>query len=115
MEITHRIENEILICKLTGDMIWENLHTVGRRIIALGKDADYRAVVLDLEEVAYIDSSGIGFLVELYKIVYAKKSKFAIWGMSRQNYDRLVMLRLDKVIDTFNTEQEALAAVTADT
>ncbi len=65
MEYSHEIRNNVLVLKLSGDLIGEN-H--GPELISIVNDAINDNVVfgaVELENVRYINSSGIGVLITM--------------------------------------------------
>ena len=68
------------------------------------------AVLLNLTEVSYMDSAGIGELVACYKRVLERKGKMKLVNPSGRAKDLLALTKLDEYFDTFETEQEALAS-----
>ena len=55
-------------------------------------------VIVDLSKVSFIDSSGIGALVFLYKRLVERGSNLALLGVKGQPSELLHMLRIDRVI-----------------
>ena len=58
-------------------------------------------VVVDMTGVTFIDSSGIGAIVFLYKRLYATSRKLSIVGLNKQPQDMISLLRIDKTISTY--------------
>ena len=68
-----------------------------------------RQLVINLTEVSYMDSSGIGTLVEVFRRVNAYKGKLALCGLNERVHSVFEITKLDKFFRIFATEQEALA------
>jgi len=58
-------------------------------------------IIFDLEQVSFIDSSGIGAIVFLYKRMVAKGYCVYVIGLSQQPLELFQMLFLDKTIDCY--------------
>lgn len=61
-------------------------------------EKEQRDVRLDLSNVNFIDSSGIGAIVFLYKRVSARDKTLTITGLHGQPLDLIRFLRIDKTI-----------------
>lgn len=59
--------------------------------------------IFNFSETNFIDSSGIGAIVFMFKRLSAQDKKLAVVGLSGQPADLIKMLRIDKVIDTYDT------------
>ena len=64
-------------------------------------------VVLNLAEVSYIDSGGLGQLVASFGSL-ARCGALKLLNVSKRNHDLLSITRLVTVFDTFDSEDEAL-------
>lgn len=60
-------------------------------------------VVVDLSEVHFIDSSGIGAIVFLYKRLVAQKHNMVLIGVTGQPKELLDILKISKTINVFIT------------
>jgi len=60
-------------------------------------------IVFDLEQVPFIDSSGIVAIVFLYKRMVAKVDSVAVSGLTQQPLELFQMLYLDKTINCYPT------------
>jgi len=95
MECTTRIENGFTVIALAGEV---DLHYSPKaREIILKYLADKNHVLVDLSEVAYIDSSGVASLVEGFQHARTHDLKFALMGVSDAAMQILQLSRLDKV------------------
>ena len=61
-------------------------------------EKEQRDIRLDLTNVNFIDSSGIGAIVFMYKRVSARNKKLTITGLHGQPLELIRFLRIDKTI-----------------
>lgn len=66
-----------------------------------------KQVVLNLAQVNYIDSSGVGTLMGLYATAQATKATIKLAGLLGRVKDVLVITRLGSFFETFDTAEEA--------
>lgn len=62
-----------------------------------------KSVVLDLSDVEFIDSSGVGAIVFLYKRLRCKNLELSICNPQEQPYELIRLLRIDKIMDVKTT------------
>ncbi len=67
-----------------------------------------RNIVLDLGDVTYIDSSGLGQLVSSFTSVTRTNGRLKLVNMGRRSQDLLIMTKLVTVFDTYDTQDEAI-------
>jgi anti-anti-sigma factor len=58
-------------------------------------------IIFDLEHVPYIDSSGIGAIVFLYKRMVVKGFSVSVTGLTQQPLELFQLLFLDKTISCY--------------
>lgn len=68
-------------------------------------------LVLNLSDVTYIDSGGLGTLVGVYSSARAAGADIKLTGLGQRLRDVLQITKLATVFQVFETEQEALAAL----
>jgi len=68
-----------------------------------------RRLVINLTDVTYMDSSGIGTLVEVFRRVNAYNGDLALCGMNERVHSVFEITKLDRFFKIFATESEALA------
>ena len=68
-------------------------------------------LIVTFEDLNRIDSFGIGVIVGLFKAMRAQDKSFAVTNMSESHRNLFVATGLDQVIDIFDTNADALAAM----
>jgi anti-sigma B factor antagonist len=71
-----------------------------------------RAVVANLAGVASIDLSGLGALLDASQAMRSADGSLTLTGVTRRINDLLVITRLLTVFDTYDTVEDAAAAIT---
>src|SRR5262245_29874911 len=66
-------------------------------------------LLLDLGAVSYVDSAGLGQLVQLHATTMHHGGRMKLLNLTKRLSDLLVVTRLSTVFDTFDSEAEALA------
>jgi len=74
------------------------------RIFELGT----KDILLDLKEVRFIDSSGLGVLVSGFKNASTRQGSLRLCGLQTQVKSMFELTRLHRVFDIFQTVDEAL-------
>jgi anti-sigma B factor antagonist len=106
---TRQFENASIV-DVTGDITLYNTPEVRKILLELLKEKHVRRVIVNLQNVKYIDSAGVATLVEGLKLSRDLKSTFALFGLSRTTREVLELTRLLKVFEVHDTEEQALSA-----
>jgi anti-sigma B factor antagonist len=69
-----------------------------------------KKIILNLAEVSYIDSSGIGELVSSYTTVTNSGGQLKLLNLTKKIHELLAITKLLTVFDTFDNEQASLAS-----
>ena len=67
-----------------------------------------RRLVVNLSEVTFIDSSGVGTLTDIFRRLKKTGGMLALVGLKRMVRSVFEITRLDKLLPIFDNEQEAL-------
>jgi anti-sigma B factor antagonist len=70
------------------------------------------AIIFDFRQMDYMNSSGIGLLVTLLVRMNRLRQRMLAYGLSEHYQQIFAITRLDEAIGIFDTESEALVAVT---
>ena len=66
------------------------------------------SVILNLADVSYIDSGGLGQLAASYAAVMNANGRLVLLNVNQRNHDLLSITRLVTIFETFDTEDAAL-------
>ena len=69
-----------------------------------------RKIILQLSEVKFINSAGIGELVGVYISVSNRGGKLKLCGIPEKVHKMLKVTQLISIFDTYKTKEEALAS-----
>jgi anti-sigma B factor antagonist len=106
-----------IVERQVGDVIILDLH--GKILIGEGDDALRDAVtklidggktklLLNLADVPYVDSAGLGEIVRCYTTVSKKGGKLKLLNLTKKIQDLLSITKLLTVFETFENESEAV-------
>lgn len=108
LNISERQAGDVTILDLNGKItIGEGsvaLRNTIRRLLGEGK----KKILMNLGEVGYIDSSGIGELVSSFTTVNRENGQLKLLNLTQKVQDLLAITKLLTVFDTFDSEQDAL-------
>ena len=85
--------------RLVGDFDAQSAGDVRTAFSQLVEKAD-RPVLIDFSEVPFIDSSGIGAIVFLYKRLRCNKQDLVFANLQAQPAELIKLLRIDQIITT---------------
>jgi anti-sigma B factor antagonist len=75
------------------------------------ENAPLKKVVVDLEKVSYIDSSGLATLVEILKRTKTQGGSLALTGLSDKVKSLFEITKLDKLFQIFRAQDEAVLRI----
>lgn len=71
--------------------------------------ADNSTVLLDMSQVQFLDSAGLGSLLSGLRRLSAAGGDLRLFGLSRQVHGVFQMTRMHRIFDLFETQEQALA------
>ncbi len=111
IKLSTRLQGDVTILDLTGDITLFNSPEIRKTLITLLKDNRVPQLFVNMTGVKYVDSSGIASLVEGLKIARDQGSRFVLYGLSKPAMTVLELTHLLRVFEVHVTEEEALAAL----
>ena len=110
MDIKERVVGGVSILDLSGKVVLgEGDLQVKERIKDLLADGQKR-ILLNLAEVNYIDSAGLGSLISAYTTAKREGGSLKLVNLTKRIKDLLAITKLITVFETFDNEAEALAS-----
>jgi len=109
MDITQRTIKDATVLDLKGDLTYNNRGAF-KTAVEESKSKSCRHLIVNLEHVRFVDSSGLGLLVLLSQGFKIQDVQFSL--LKPQNYVReiLSLANIPKMIPIFETEGDALTA-----
>ncbi|MCI0447041.1 STAS domain-containing protein [bacterium] len=110
MKINRDEQNGITIIQPKGKI------TIGEGDVLLREEItkllaeDKKKLVLDLGDVSYMDSAGVGELVSVYTSVKNRGGELKLAALTKKIKDLLSITQLMTIFDTYETLEEALAS-----
>ena len=110
--IKSRTTDAIAVLDLHGPLISGEDAAV-RKAIRLAFDNGARTVILNMQDVPSIDSSGVAALASGHMTAANRSGQLKLCSMNRKLMDVFTIMRLDVIFDWYETEAAALASVPA--
>jgi len=108
LEIQRREREGIAILDLKGRItMGEEASSLRANVTALNSEGKTK-IILNLAEVSYIDSTGLGALVMCATSQRKAGGDLKLLNLNRRNIELLVMTKLATVFEFFNDEQDAV-------
>jgi anti-sigma B factor antagonist len=108
MKIEERVVDDVMVLDLTGKItLGEGDETLKDKINSLVLQGR-KNILLNLKEVPYIDSAGLGEIVRTYTTVSKQGGQLKLVNLTSRITDLLSITKLLTVFETFDSEPEAL-------
>ena len=113
LRISEKESEGIAIVELTGRVVLgdesNQLRTKIKELLAKGKTR----LILDLANVSYIDSAGLGTLVAGYTSAQSQGASMKLANLTKKFNEQLNITKLVTVFDVYNTVAEAVKSFQA--
>lgn len=111
VSITTRQSGAATIIDIAGEITLFNAPDLRRLLMELLKVKKAPRVIVNMSNVAYIDSAGVACLVEALKVARELKLGLALFGLNRVAREVFELTRLISVFEVYGTEEEAVCGV----
>ena len=112
MDIATREQDNVLIFDIKGELDAKAAPDLKERL-SERINAGYHRVLVNLSDISYLDSAGLGVLVSGLKIATRQNGDLRMWGLQEEVKNIFQLTRLNKVFQIFDTEEQALASYAA--
>ncbi len=110
MHTNTRQAGEVTILDISGRITLGEGNVALRELVRELADKGQKRIVLNLAEVHYVDSSGIGELVKAHTTLRNQGGQLKLTNLSQRVHDLLQLTRLASVFDIYNDEEKAIAS-----
>ena len=108
LEIAIRETDNIVILDLNGKLIAGEPSNVFRTAIKELQTAKQNRVIVNLAQVDFIDSTGLGALVLCFTALQKAGGALKLLQVNKRNIELLVLTKLSTIFETFQEEQDAV-------
>jgi anti-anti-sigma factor len=105
MEISYRDLRDHKIIMLKGEMDYCSSRELKDAIYKLIHDKT-KSIVLDLKDVTFIDSAGMGLLINVNKKLNNYNGKIGLLNLSEDILNLIKLATLDKIIQIYHNEDD---------
>ena len=101
-----------MIVALQGPLTLQNLFTFQEQVAFLRKQNGMSALVVDLAGTPYVDSAGLGAIINCYVSAQKNDKHFFMVGVNERLRALLEMAHVETLIRSFATVEDAEASLT---
>ena len=108
MKIVERQVGDVVILDLHGKILIGEGDDALREAVNKLADSGKSKILLNLADVPYVDSAGLGEIVRTYTTVSRKNPKLKLLNLTKKIQDLLSITKLLTVFETYESEDEAV-------
>ena len=112
MQIIFQSRDNILIVKLIGELDHHGAEQIREKIDNKIISSNSKSLILDLSELKFMDSSGIGIIIGRYKVISSVGGKLYIVCPSKSINKLIRMCSIEKIIVIKDTLDEIYETIT---
>jgi anti-sigma B factor antagonist len=108
MDIEERATGDVMVLDLKGKVTQGEGDELLKDKVNSLVNQGYKKILLNLEEVPYIDSAGLGEIVRTYTTVSRQGGALKLVNLTKRITDLLSITKLLTVFETFESEADAI-------
>jgi anti-sigma B factor antagonist len=113
MQIEERAVGDVVVLDLKGRVTLGDGDELLKDKVNSLVNRGFKKIVLNLAEVPYVDSAGLGEIVRTYTTVSRQGGSLKLLNLTKRISDLLSITKLLTVFETFDTENEAIKSFPA--
>jgi anti-sigma B factor antagonist len=107
LEMSDRVVEGVTVLDMRGRLVLDETDLFRRRIEDLIRDSRVK-IVLNLKDVNYIDSAGVGMMVGKYLSVRRQGGDIKLLHLSPRSNRVMTITKLTTVFESFESEEQAV-------
>jgi anti-sigma B factor antagonist len=108
LELRQKEVEGIVILELHGRLVMGPESSEFRQKVAQLVSTNHKSIILDMKDVDFIDSTGLGTLVVAHTQLQKAGGSVKLLKLSKRNMQLLVLTKLSTVFEMFDDEQSAI-------
>ncbi len=100
-------KNNVWVCRMNGEIDINTAPQI-KKVFDKILSEKREKILINFEEVSYVDSSGLATLVEMLKNIRSYGGKLKLSSLSSKIRSLFEITKLEKLFDISNNEEEAL-------
>ncbi|MFW5873581.1 MAG: STAS domain-containing protein [Bacillota bacterium] len=96
------------ILQIDGEVIFENSNQVKEEAKEIIKEKEINHLIIDLSSTTYLDSSGIGVILSLFKFMRDSNGKLIIANPNDKVKRVFEVTKLNQILDIYNDINKAI-------
>ncbi len=105
MEVTYRDLRGHTIIMLNGEMDYFSSKELREEILQLIREKS-KSIILDLKDVSFIDSAGMGLLINLNREMNNTNGRLGLLNLSEDIFSLIKLATLDTIIPIYTSEED---------
>lgn len=111
MELNNRFLSECVVVDIADDKFGYPKTLVLKNHVIHLLEQGHRHIVLNLGDVEMLDSFGIAVMISLLKQCKERSGNLTLYGLNEQVTRLIELTRMDRVLDIWDTEGQAVSQV----
>ena len=111
MTVEFEYMGNLLIVKINGDIDHHSCEEIRSKIDKEITVKNPKSILFDMEQVGFMDSSGIGVLIGRYKLMANNGGKAAMTNLKPQVKRLCEICGLQKIIQVYPNKKQAIASI----
>lgn len=108
LKLSKRAEGDVTVVEAVGRIVLGEETNILREQVKAMLASGSKKIVLNLAQVDFIDSSGLGALVGLHSTAQAQGAKIRLANITKRFHELLLITKLLTVFDVYPSEPEAV-------
>ncbi len=113
MNLVDKREDNYLILSVKGNIVLEDTTKLKEFVEQYIEDATIEGIIINCENVKFIDSSGLGLIVSIYKTLKKLEKHFALSSLSDRTMEIFTLTKLDNILTITKDDATAKEAFVA--
>lgn len=101
--------NDIKVIKISGEIDFDNFQDVGKKIRSNLQNT--KKVIIDLEELTYLNSMGLSEIIKVYKKSKENDTKLILCSLNENIHKLFRITKINKLINICTSQQDAINAL----